>query len=103
MIVAAGHTSYLKKRALCMDIYPVRVRHKPRPVYIKRKRSELTDNFYYGNSNLPVVNDMIGMNNTEDYLSTLPKEIQQEVRRHMGEFQSVEQMHEYAECIMKRL
>jgi hypothetical protein len=103
MIVVAGHTSYLKKRALCMDIYPVRVRLKPRPVYIKRKRGELTDNFYYGNSNIPAVNEMLGTDNTEDYLSSLPKEIQQEVLQHTGEFHSAQEMQEYAEGLMKRL
>ncbi len=103
MIIAAGHISYLKKRALCMDIYPVRARSKPRPVYIREKRGEFTENFYYGGANLPIVNGILGTGETmDDYFSSLPEEVQQEINQHEGEFHSAEELHEFAENLMKR-
>ncbi len=102
MIIAAGPISYLKKRALCMDIYPVRVRFKPHPVYID-KRGDSTNNFYYGSANVPIVNEMLGNDETtNDYLSSLPDEIQQEINQHKENFYSAEELHQFAEDLMKK-
>ena len=103
MIIAAGPISYLKKRALCMDIYPVRARFKPRPVYIRQKRGEFTNNFYYGRENLPIVNEMLDADETSnDYLSSLPDEVQQEINQHKADLHSAEELHQFAENLIKR-
>jgi hypothetical protein len=39
---------------------------------------------------------------TNDYLSSLPDEVQQEINQHKGNFHSAEELHQFAENLMKR-
>lgn len=38
----------------------------------------------------------------EDFFSSLPEEVQEEINEHQDEFQSEEEMREYAHTLMKR-
>jgi hypothetical protein len=46
---------------------------------------------------------MLGMeDSSNDYLSSLPSDIQEEISRHPGDFHSDEELHKFANNLMKR-